>query len=170
MTSSKQLAPTFYLIIAFKFFKAALLLSLAVGVFRLKDRNLPDFFLATLHWAHLDVKTAFVTHTVERLQRVTPEGLKWIARGSMLSGLLHLTEAIVLCLRQPWGGWLAIIQSSLFVPIEVYELSKKFSYGMLSMMIINIIVVVYLYRNRRLFSHHGAAPSAQPAKNKKPPQ
>jgi uncharacterized membrane protein (DUF2068 family) len=165
MPASNQRAPTFYVIIVYKLLKATLLLSLAVGLFRLKDRNLPDFLLATLHWAHLDVKTKIVSEMVERLHKITPDGLKWIARGSVLSGLLHLAEGIGLWLRQPWGGWLAIIQSSLFVPIEIYELSRKFSYGMVSVMIINIVLVVYLYRNRRLFSHHAAPPPEGPRKN-----
>ena len=51
--------------------------------------------------------------------------------------------------RAGWAGWLAIGESAFFVPIEIYELAKKFSYYMLVVMIINVVIVWYLLRQPR---------------------
>jgi uncharacterized membrane protein (DUF2068 family) len=57
--------------------------------------------------------------------------------------------------RAGWAGWLAIGESAFFVPIEMYELARKYSPYMLAVMIINIFIVWYLYANRQtLFRHH----------------
>jgi uncharacterized membrane protein (DUF2068 family) len=56
--------------------------------------------------------------------------------------------------RAGWAGWLTIGESAFFVPIEMYELAKKFSPYMLVIMIANIFIVWYLYANRQALFHH----------------
>ena len=59
--------------------------------------------------------------------------------------------------RVSWAGWMAIGESAFFIPIEIYELTRpgKFSWVVLGVLVINIIIVWYLLRNRhRLFRHH----------------
>jgi uncharacterized membrane protein (DUF2068 family) len=50
---------------------------------------------------------------------------------------------------------LAIVESAFFVPVEIYELVKEFSWFMVAVAVINIGIVWYLYANRdRLFHEH----------------
>ena len=166
MKSSNKRPLMLCIIIFFKLFKGTALLLVGAGVLRLSNHNLPDYVLRALHWAHLNVESKAVVTLMAKLRLITPHGYEWIATGSILSGTLHLLEALGLWLRQSWGGWLAILQSSIFIPIEAYELHRKFSYGMVSLMVINFLVVIYLYANRRrLFKHHSA--EKQPSELKK---
>jgi uncharacterized membrane protein (DUF2068 family) len=171
MPGANKRPPTLWVIIIYKLVKGILLVLLGAGVLHLRDRNLPAFLLKILHWAHLNVESRVIVRLMEKVRMITPRGYEWIATGAMVSGSLHLLEAIGLWLRQAWGGWLAIIQSLLFIPIEIYDLRRKFSYELLSLMVINIFVVIYLYANRRrLFAHHGAAKGKDsgPKKKKSP--
>ena len=159
------------LIIVYQLVKGTLLLLVGAGVLRLRDRNLPDFVLHILHWAHLNVESRIVVDLMKKLRMITPHGYEWIATGSILSGSLHLLEGIGLLLRKAWGAWLAIIQCILFIPIEFYELHRKFSYGMTSVIIVNFVVVIYLLANRnRLFRHPAPASSGSEPREKKPPK
>jgi uncharacterized membrane protein (DUF2068 family) len=73
----------------------------------------------------------------------------------MLFSLFPLVEGIGMLFRAGWAGWLAIGESAFFVPIELYELARKFSIYVLLVMVVNVIIVWYLYAYRvTLFHHH----------------
>jgi len=63
-----------------------------------------------------------------------------------------------LIFRAGWACWLAIGESAFFIPIEIYELVKptrKPSLTLVLILIINIVIVWYLARNRSRLFHHG---------------
>ena len=83
------------------------------------------------------------------------------AWGAVILSLFPLVEGIGLMFRVSWAGWLAIGESAFFLPIEFYELVKPntFSWSILGVTVINIIIVWYLYDNREvLFRHHHRRP------------
>lgn len=62
-------------------------------------------------------------------------------------------ESQGLFLSKPWGGWLAIAEGGFFIRIEVFELSHHFTYGLSVILAINVVILIYLWRNRaRLFA------------------
>lgn len=128
-------------------------LAIAAGIFTLTDNNLPeDLRRILLDW-HFDPERQFWADLAAKLGKVTPKNIMWVASGAMLYATLSLLESLGLSLRRAWGGWLTIAEGGFFIPIEVFELSHNFTYGLSLILIINIIIVVYLWRNRgRLFS------------------
>ncbi len=152
---SKKRAPTLYLIILIKLAKGLGLLLLAAGVYRMHDNNLPQEFRQTLEFFHLDPEKRFFTELAAKISRITPANVIFIARGTGLYSLFSLTEGMGLVFRIPWAGWLAIGESIFFIPIEVYELMRGFSYSLVVILGVNIFIVWYLFQNRRrLFRHH----------------
>ena len=155
MPEQNQRAPALYAIIAFKLLMGAFLLSVALGLYKLSDNDLPRELHRLLNWFHLDPEKKFFAELADNLTNVTPKAMLWLASGSFFYSLFALVEGIGLMFRLAWAGWLAIGQSAFFVPIEVYELGHKFRLGLLAIMLMNVFIVWYLYRNReRLFRHH----------------
>jgi len=151
----KQRAPTLYVIIAIKLIKGIILLLLALGVYHLSDNDLPDEFRKLLEWLHFDPEKKFFSDLLSKVETITPANLLWLASGTFLYSLFSLVEGIGLMFRVSWAGWLAIGESAFFVPIEMYELMRSFSLKVFVILLINIFIVWYLYRNRaRLFRHH----------------
>ncbi|MEP6662468.1 MAG: DUF2127 domain-containing protein [Verrucomicrobiota bacterium] len=151
----KKRAPTLYVIIVLKLLKGVVLLALAFGVYRMIGRNLGANFDDLLRWLHLDPERKFFADLGEKLQSITPGNLRWLARGTLLYCLFSLVEGIGLIFRVSWAGWLAIGESAFFVPIEAYELTRNFSATVLCVLVINVVIVWYLFQNReRLFRHH----------------
>jgi uncharacterized membrane protein (DUF2068 family) len=73
----------------------------------------------------------------------------------MLWSLFPLSEGTGLLFRASWAGWLAICESAFFVPIELYEMARQYSWYLLVLTIANILIVWYLYAYReQLFRHH----------------
>lgn len=151
----KKRAPTLYLIIGIKLLKGLLLLLLGLGVYSLSDRNLPEEFRRVLEFFHLDPEKKFFSDVAERIGDLTPARMVWLARGTVLYSLFSLIEGVGLTFRVPWAGWLAIGESAFFVPIEVFELLHGFTWTVCVILAINVLIVWYLFQNRkRLFRHH----------------
>lgn len=150
----KKRAPTLYAIIAIKLGKGLLLLLLGVGVYHLRDNNLPQEFRETLEFFHLDPEKAFFTELANKIGQISPANVKSIAKGTVLYSLFSLIEGTGLLFRVPWAGWLAIGESAFFVPIELHELMRKYSLGMLAIMGLNVLIIWYLFQNRARLFHH----------------
>jgi uncharacterized membrane protein (DUF2068 family) len=146
-----------YFIIACKLVKGTLALALAFGVLKLAGHDLPDLFDKALRWVHLDPENRFLSEIGDKLDRITPANVRQVAIGTFIYSLFALVEGIGLIYRATWAGWLAIGESTFFIPIEVRELIHRphFSWVVFSVLAINIFIVWYLYANRkRLFRHH----------------
>ncbi len=164
--ASKKRAPTFVGIIVFKLLKGAAFLSLALVLYCLSDNNLPkeykDFLAqpaiqSILHVLRVHPGNKLFTHVAEQIGELTEAKVLWAAAGSCFYSLFSLVEGVGMIFRVSWAGWMAIGESAFFIPIEIYELSRpgKFSWFLVLVLIINIIIVCYLFKNRhRLFRHH----------------
>jgi len=159
--TEKKRAPTLYFIIVVKLIKGVLSLLLAFGVYKLAGADLSDYFDRLVHWVHLDPENRFLSDLGDRIDRITPANVRLWATGTFLYSLFALVEGIGLIFRMPWAGWLAIGESAFFIPIEIFELVRRpgvehhRSIVLSVVLILNVIIVWYLYANRkRLFRHH----------------
>lgn len=152
----RKRAPTFYAIIALKLAKGLLLLLIGLGVYHLSDQNLPDVFRSVVRFLHLDPEKKFFADLAARIAGMSESKMVWLAGGTVLYSLFSLVEGTGMLFRISWAGWLAIGESAFFVPIEIYELLERpFSWVVLVILGLNILIVWYLLRNRRrLFRHH----------------
>ena len=95
-----------------------------------------------------------------RLALLTPTTVGWIATGTLLYAVCSLVEAVGLMFRWTWAGWMAIGESAFFIPIEVHHLMRGFAPILFSVLVVNVAIVVYLYRNRRKLLHRrGRSPA-----------
>ena len=151
----KKRAPTLYVIIAIKLLKGLLFLTLAVVAWALSDNDLPVEFRNFLHLLRLNPERRFFANLAVQVGKITEVNVLWVAAGTLVYSLFSLVEGIGLMFRVSWAGWLAIGESAFFIPIELYELSSKFSLTVFVILLINVIMVSYLFQNRhRLFRHH----------------
>jgi uncharacterized membrane protein (DUF2068 family) len=151
----KKRAPTLYVIIAIKALKGLTLLLLGLGVLSLAGDNLDARFYDFLRWIHLDPEKRFFAELGDKLQRITPANVRGVGIGSMLYSIFSLVESVGLTFRLRWVGWVVIGESLFFIPIEVYDLLGGFSMIVLGILLINVVIVWYLLRNKdRLFKHH----------------
>jgi uncharacterized membrane protein (DUF2068 family) len=160
---SLKRAPTLYIIIFFKLIKGLLFIAFGIVLYLQASRDLPA------EWEHLlkqpfveDVfarlrihpENKFFLHIAQQIDNVTEHQVRTWAVGALLFSLFPLVEGIGMLFRAGWAGWLAIGETAFFVPIWVYELARKFSWHMLVFMIINVLIVWYLYANRQTLFHH----------------
>lgn len=161
-------SPTYLGIIIFKLAKGILLFGLGLTAYTLSDNNLPEEYRHLLEWLQpvLDLLRVhpgnkFFSRIAEQIGGLTETSVLWAAGGTILYSLFSLTEGIGLSFRISWAGWLAIGESAFFIPIELYELTKRgrFSWWLFAILVINIVIVLYLYRNRARLFHHAFGPA-----------
>jgi uncharacterized membrane protein (DUF2068 family) len=170
-TVPKKRAPMLYFIVAIKLIKGTALLLLALGVFTLANKDLPELFDQFLRWVHLDPERSFFAGIGDWLGTVTPTNVQVVASGTFLCGLFLIVLGLGLAFRAKWAIWLAIGESVFFIPIEIFELVRHrqleasglprpelFPHpkiGLAIVLALNVTIVWYLYVNRnRLFRHH----------------
>jgi uncharacterized membrane protein (DUF2068 family) len=161
-TASKNRAPMLYLISSIKIFKGLVLLFTALGIFALAGKDLEELFDRLLRWMHLDPENRFFSNIGDWLDTVTPTNVRVLASGTFLCGLFLFVLGLGLAFRAKWAIWLAIGESAFFIPIEIFELVRRpetphhqFPVGLLVVLILNVVIVWYLFENRqRLFRHH----------------
>ena len=155
MPGAKERAPTLYAIIVVKLLKGALFLSMAIVAYTLSDNDLPVEYRHLLHHLRLNPEKKFFSELAVKVGALTEAKVLWVAAGTAVYSMFSLIEGIGLMFRVPWAGWLAIGESAFFIPIEIFDLIHKFSETVLIILVLNIVIVWYLFLNReRLFSHH----------------
>ena len=81
--------------------------------------------------------------------------LQWIAVGLAGYALIEIIEAVGLWLMKRWGEYFAVIATSVFLPLEIYELTEKITALRLVALLVNIVAVIWLLWSKRLFGLNG---------------
>jgi uncharacterized membrane protein (DUF2068 family) len=81
--------------------------------------------------------------------------LAWIAVGLFAYAAVELIEAIGLWLITRWGEYFAVIATSVFLPLEIYEITEKVTAFRAIALAVNIAAVLWLLWTKRLFGLNG---------------
>jgi uncharacterized membrane protein (DUF2068 family) len=84
-----------------------------------------------------------------------PHTLHLVAAFLITYAVIELVEAIGLWSLKRWGEYVAVIGTSLFLPLEIYELTEKVSPLKIGAFVVNIGLVAYLVLAKRLFGARG---------------
>lgn len=70
-------------------------------------------------------------------------------------GAIQIAEGVGLWLLKRWGEYLAVVATSAFLPIEVYELVERVTVLRVGALVLNLAAVAYLLYSKRLFGLRG---------------
>ena len=89
-----------------------------------------------------------------RILEDTSNAQLWLIGALVLVyAMVRFTEAYGLWLERRWAEWLAALSGAIYVPVEIYELTRHVTWVRVGALILNIAVVAYmcvvLWRTRR---------------------
>jgi uncharacterized membrane protein (DUF2068 family) len=96
-----------------------------------------------------------IVHDLRRLFAVSITNLYLVAAAALAYAVLEGSEAVGLWLGRRWAEYLTFVSTVIFVPYEVYELTKSVTYLKLLALVINCAIVIYLLVAKRLFGLRG---------------
>ncbi|MBI1377665.1 MAG: DUF2127 domain-containing protein [Frankiales bacterium] len=145
-------------------FKAVLLLALGIGILRFRGQrdavaaayqvDLPLLrpFADQIGW---NIDGSFLTRWIEEALGLSESALTWIAVAVLAYAALQAAEAVGLWTVQRWGEYLAVVATSVFLPLEVHELLNRVTVLRLLAFAVNVAAVVWLLWSKRLFGLRG---------------
>jgi uncharacterized membrane protein (DUF2068 family) len=152
------------LLALFRWGKGLLVLGAAFGIWRFRahhdaislafneDLPLLQPLADKLGW---NLEESGVVHTLRTVLAAETRTLTWIVFGLVVFGALLMTEGVGLWLLKRWGEYFAVVATSLFIPIEVYEIVEKVTWLRIVILLINLAAVVYILLSKRLFGLRG---------------
>jgi len=132
------------LIAVFKLFKGLVLFAVGIGAVKLLHK---DVALEVERWADIfrvDPNNHYIHRLLEKLSVLDARKLKELSVGTFFYSALLLTEGVGLLLGKRWAEYFTIIATSSFIPLEIYELTKRVSSPRVVVLLLNVVVVVYL--------------------------
>ncbi len=130
-------------------------MALAVTAYTLSDNNLPAEYQGLLRILRLNPESRIWAHLAAQVSQLTETKVLVAAAGLLGYSLFSFVEAVGLCFRVSWAGWMAIGESAFFIPIEINRLCRNASLVVFVVLGLNILIVWYLFQNRRrLFRRH----------------
>jgi uncharacterized membrane protein (DUF2068 family) len=144
--------------------RGLVLILIAAAVFKLKStqvsvKELFEKDLTSLKpffdQIHFNVSDSATVHSIEKILNAKSSTLNLIAFGILLYGLLQVAEGIGLWSLKRWGEYVAVVGTTLFIPLEIYEIVEKVSWLKIAVLAVNIAAVLYLLLSKRLFGLRG---------------
>ena len=128
--------------------KGLLAVLLAIWLVSLLHKDIQDVAEHLLHILH----KIFRLHPDGRIAREIIRGARHLTRGNLhlwIGGTLvysgiRFAEATGLWLEKQWAEWFALISGSLYLPIEIYELTRHATPIKWVVFATNVVIVVYL--------------------------
>jgi uncharacterized membrane protein (DUF2068 family) len=152
--------------------RGVVLALLGVAVLRLKSTqvSLQDLFkkdLKTLdpffRQIHFKVSDSSTITSIEKILHAKTSTLTGIGVALILYGALQLLEGIGLWSLKRWGEYVAVVGTTAFIPLEIYEIVDKVTWLKVVVLMINVGAVLYLLFSKRLFGIRGGGTAYEEA-------
>jgi uncharacterized membrane protein (DUF2068 family) len=104
---------------------------------------------------HLDLDHSPTITKLRHLIHTSPRTLLLVGILLFAYAGIQVVEGIGLWLAKRWGEYFASVATSVFLPLEVYELTERITVLRVGALVINVAAVVYLVYSKRLFGVRG---------------
>jgi uncharacterized membrane protein (DUF2068 family) len=124
--------------------KGALALLAAWGVLAIIPRDDRQIAIELFERLHLNPGKSHPSVFLRLAENAADAQLWLIAALVVVYALVRFLEAYGLWRSRRWAEWLAALSGGIYVPFELYELSRGFSWIKITALLLNIAVVAYL--------------------------
>jgi uncharacterized membrane protein (DUF2068 family) len=134
---------------AFKLVKGLLLVAVGIGALGLLHRDIADTLAPLMAHLHIDPEHRYLGRALTTLWALDDRALKRISAGTFFYAALLLIEGVGLLLRRRWAEYFTVLVTGSFIPLELYELTRRFTATRLVILGVNVAVVWYLVHHLR---------------------
>jgi uncharacterized membrane protein (DUF2068 family) len=121
--------------------KGVLVLVAGFGLARLVHRDVQQAAEKLVERLHLDPAKRYPRIFIDLAANLSDAQL-WALAAAYAT--LRFTETYGLWFGRRWGEWIAALSGGIYVPVEIYELSRGLSWIKLGALILNATVVGYM--------------------------
>jgi len=129
---------------AFEAIKGLLVLLAGCGLLAYLHRDLHLAAERLVRHFRLNPASHYPQIFVDLANHITDRSLWLLALAALLYSAVRFIEAYGLWQQRPWAAWFGAIMSGVYVPIELFELLRKVTWPVVSLLIVNVAIVWYL--------------------------
>jgi uncharacterized membrane protein (DUF2068 family) len=139
-----QLRGSLRAVALFEALKGSLALLAAGGLFYYIPRDLRRVAVELVGRLHLNPGKSYPNVFVRILEDTSNAQLWAIASLVVIYAAVRFAEAYGLWRSRAWAEWLAAVSGAIYVPFELYELSRGVSWIKVAALVLNVTVVVLM--------------------------
>jgi len=136
-------------IAVFKFVKVVLLLVIGCGALELVRTSVASGAQDSAALLTSGVDRRLTQLVLARIGGLSPARLEAVGVGAFFYAALYAVEGVGLWRGRTWAEYVTTVATASFVPVELYELFRRFTAVRLSALAVNLAVVAYLLRYLR---------------------
>ena len=129
----------------YKLCKVVILLLAVYGEVRLHDATLSARILSWAAALPHGLEHDLVTRAIVWFSGLSESRVHALRFVTLTYAAVFAIEGIGLWMQRRWAEWLTTIITASLIPLEVWELIHKVSFGASVVLVANILIVVYLY-------------------------
>jgi uncharacterized membrane protein (DUF2068 family) len=106
-----------------------------------------DLHLAAVHLVqalHFNPAKHYPSIFIDTADKVTDLQLWMLALSALLYSLIRFVEAYGLWKQMQWAQWFGLLSGAMYIPLEIFEASREFTWPRVTVLIVNLGVVGYL--------------------------
>ena len=128
----------------FKLLQGLLFILLGIGAIRLLHKDLMQVAEHFILAMRFDPEGRFVSLILDKVATIDPHRLRQISAAIFAVAALDMIEGTGLVLEQAWAEYVTLILTASFLPWEFFEVLRRATWIRGSLLVINLIVVIYL--------------------------
>ena len=128
----------------FEAVKGGILLLAGFGVLSLLHRDLRALALSLVGALHMDPTHHFASVFIEAAAKTTDARLWAIAAFGFVYSAFRFIEGYGLWKSRSWAEWLALVSGGIYLPVEIFELTRKITWIRVTTLTANLAVVLLM--------------------------
>ena len=128
----------------FKLSKTIFFTSVGAGALHLVHRNLGDLVMRLIDALPIDPEGRVVSIIMDKADLIDAHDLRRIGAGAFIYAILCLVEGTGLLLRKTWAEYFTVVLTALGLPVEAFEILRRFNWYKVGAFVINLAILLYL--------------------------
>jgi uncharacterized membrane protein (DUF2068 family) len=124
--------------------KGVLVLLAGCGLLTLLHHDLHEAAANLVTHLHLNPASHYPRIFLDLSEQVDDQKLWAMAGAALAYALARLAEAAGLWLRKEWAEWFGVLTGGIYIPVELYEVSRGITWPRIVVATVNVGVVSYL--------------------------
>jgi uncharacterized membrane protein (DUF2068 family) len=143
------------LVAIFEGAKGAIVLLTGFGVLHLIHKDLHQVAADLIKHFHLNPASKYPLIFLNLAEKTSDANLWALACAALIYSTVRFAEAVGLWMNRRWAEWFGLASGAMYIPVEVFELSKGISDIKILIFLVNILIVTYLlnilFRHPKIF-------------------
>jgi uncharacterized membrane protein (DUF2068 family) len=124
--------------------KGAAAIAFGIWLLTFRERDIGEMTANLLDRLNIDPAHEFAIKLVSMADRITPEKVQIAAVIAFLYAVVRFTEGYGLWNARTWAEYFALISGAVYLPWEIWEFVRRPSWFHATLIVINVIVVLYI--------------------------